>query len=165
MLEAAGARFDHLWVTGLEDRAWPAPPRPNPFLPSRLQRARGVPHSSGERELAYARRLTARLLASAPEVVVSCALHEGDTDLRPSPLILHLPETAPPAERPRIAHVLRASSPTLEEVADAAGPALAPRRLAAGRQWACSKNRPLAPSAPSPNTGWGRARSKSPCWG
>ena len=30
----AGSVFDHLWVTGLEDRVWPAPPRPNPFLAS-----------------------------------------------------------------------------------------------------------------------------------
>ena len=52
MLEAAGARFDHLWVTGLEDRRWPAPPSPNPFLPLPLQRARGLPHFSAERELA-----------------------------------------------------------------------------------------------------------------
>ena len=32
MLEAAGLRFDHLWIMGLDDEALPAPANPNPFL-------------------------------------------------------------------------------------------------------------------------------------
>jgi probable DNA repair protein len=62
-LETSGLRFDHLWVTGLHDEAWPATAKPNPFLPIRLQRAAGIPHSSPERELAFARSVTQRLLA------------------------------------------------------------------------------------------------------
>ena len=34
MLEAAGLRFDHLWIMGLHDEALPAPANPNPFLPT-----------------------------------------------------------------------------------------------------------------------------------
>ena len=132
LLEAAGARFDGLWVTGLEDRVWPAPPRPNPFLPPPLQRARGVPHSSAGRELEYARRLTARLLASAPEVVFSYPLHEGDTDLRPSPLIARLPEAALPPDGPPLARVLRQAGAALEECEDAFGPPLAPGAVQRG---------------------------------
>ena len=48
MLEAAGLRFDHLWIMGLHDEALPAPTNPNPFLPSSLQREHRLPHSSAE---------------------------------------------------------------------------------------------------------------------
>ena len=41
VLESAGLEFDHLWVMGLTDEAWPIPARPNPFIPVALQRAAG----------------------------------------------------------------------------------------------------------------------------
>jgi len=91
VLEAAGLRFDHLWLMGLHDGVWPASPRPNPFLPIELQRRHGLPHASAERELAFACRTTERLLASAPTVIVSHPARAGDADLRPSPLLASLP--------------------------------------------------------------------------
>ena len=94
MLEAAGSRFDRLWIAGLHGGIWPQPPRPSPFLPPALQRAAGMPHSSPERELAYARRITQRLLDSAPEVVCSYPQYSGEEKLRVSPLIENLPEAA-----------------------------------------------------------------------
>jgi hypothetical protein len=45
VLESGGLEFDHLWVMGLTDDAWPLPARPNPFMPVRLQRAAGIPQS------------------------------------------------------------------------------------------------------------------------
>ncbi len=122
MLEAAGATFDHLWIAGLEDRAWPAPPRPNPFLPLPLQQRLGLPHSSAERELSYARRVLTRLLESAPDVVASYPCREDDTDLRPSPLILTLEDAEPPAPRASIASLLKNAGPALERIEDNAGP-------------------------------------------
>jgi ATP-dependent helicase/nuclease subunit B len=92
ILEAAGSRFDSLWIAGLHGGIWPQPPRPSPFLPLALQRATGMPRSSPERELAYARRVTQRLLDSAPEVVCSSPQYSGEEKLRVSPLIEHLPE-------------------------------------------------------------------------
>ena len=92
MLEAAGSQFDALWIAGLHGGVWPEAPRPNPFLPLSLQRSAGMPHSSPERELAYARRVTERLLASATEVVCSYPLFSGEEKLRISPLIEALPE-------------------------------------------------------------------------
>lgn len=91
-LEAAGLPFDHIWLAGLHDAAWPQPSRPNPYLPNSLQRANKVPHSSAERELEFAQRLTAQLLQGAPHGVASCAAREGDQVLRPSLLVEHLPE-------------------------------------------------------------------------
>ena len=93
-LDTFGMRFEHLWVAGLDDEHWPGPPRLAAFLPPALQRLRGLPNASPERELAFAARITRRLLASAPDVVVSHAAREGDYELGPSPLIVHLPQAA-----------------------------------------------------------------------
>jgi len=92
MLEAAGSQFDGLWIAGLHGGVWPDAPRPNPFLPLSLQRSAGMPHSSPERELVYARRITEKLLASATEVVCSYPLFAGEEKLRVSPLVETLPE-------------------------------------------------------------------------
>ncbi len=93
MLEAAGLDFDYLWITGMHDGVWPPAPRPNPFLPMSLQRLQEMPHASAERELHFAQELTQRLLASAGEVVVSYPQRDGDSDLRPSPLIVALAQS------------------------------------------------------------------------
>ncbi|HET7306900.1 MAG TPA: PD-(D/E)XK nuclease family protein [Gammaproteobacteria bacterium] len=87
MLEAAALDFDRLWVTGLDDRNWPARAEPNPFIPAGVQREYGLPHSSAERELAFAEAITRRLFGAAPEVVVSWPARDGDVELRPSPLV------------------------------------------------------------------------------
>jgi ATP-dependent helicase/nuclease subunit B len=91
ILEAAGLEFDHLWVIGLSDDRWPAPASPNPLLPISIQRKFDLPHSSSQRELAYSKVITQRLLASAKEVVVSHAETDGENQLRVSPLVVHLP--------------------------------------------------------------------------
>ncbi|MGB7759655.1 MAG: PD-(D/E)XK nuclease family protein [Bryobacteraceae bacterium] len=88
LLETAGLTFDHVWVMGLHDEAWPEPPKPNPFLPVALQRQIGIPRCSPEREIDFAQRVTRRLMASAPDVVLSYPAHVEDRDLAPSPLIL-----------------------------------------------------------------------------
>ena len=90
ILEASGMCFDHLWIAGLHDDAWPPAPSPNPFLPARLQRSHGLPHASAQRELAFARAATNRLLASAPQIVVSYPKRDEDRDLGPSPLLAAL---------------------------------------------------------------------------
>ena len=96
MLEAAGSQFDALWIAGLHGGVWPEAPRPNPFLPLSLQRSVGMPHSSPDRELAYAKHVTERLLASAAEVVCSYPSFSGDEKLRVSPLIEAVPEARVP---------------------------------------------------------------------
>ena len=92
VLETSGLRFDRLWIMGMHDNVWPAAPSPDPFLPFHLQRRFKLPRSSPDRELEFARTLTARLLSSAPTVVVSHPRREGDSDLRVSPLLTALPE-------------------------------------------------------------------------
>ena len=125
VFEASGLRFDHLWLMGADDGAWPAPSGPHPFLPLRLQRDSKVPGSSPVRELEFSRLLTGRILASAPGVVVSCPVNDGDTALRPSPLFAHLPESSVEEldVQPDIAYLerLRQSS-DMETVEDDAAP-------------------------------------------
>jgi ATP-dependent helicase/nuclease subunit B len=92
-LEAAGMRFDHLWVAGMHDEEMPATPKPNPFLPVRLQRTHNVARASAERELEFARTVVDGLLASAPHVIVSYPKSDGERPLEASPLLAHLPLT------------------------------------------------------------------------
>jgi ATP-dependent helicase/nuclease subunit B len=91
VLESAGLEFDHLWVMGLTDEAWPIPVRPNPFIPIKLQREAGVPQADSAGSIELDRRITAGWLAAAAEVVFSCPLREGDRELSASPLIAAVP--------------------------------------------------------------------------
>ena len=91
LLETSGLCFDHLWVMGMSDAVWPAGPRPVGFIPTRLQREYGLPHASASIELKFAQQVTARLLLSAADVVVSSPRSEADDELRASPLVAHVP--------------------------------------------------------------------------
>ncbi|HWA39803.1 MAG TPA: PD-(D/E)XK nuclease family protein [Burkholderiales bacterium] len=93
ILESAGLEFDHLWVSGLTDEAWPLQARPNPFVPIALQRKAGIPEASAEGSLALDRRITEGWKTAAKEVVLSSFSHDEDRELAPSPLIADLPET------------------------------------------------------------------------
>lgn len=87
VLEAAGHEFDHLWVAGMARELWPAPQRPNPFIPVRLQRRLGMPDASAAAALELAERQTRRLLSAAPAVCVSWPLELDGEQLGPSPLL------------------------------------------------------------------------------
>ena len=78
VFEAAGMEFDHLWVMGLSDEAWPPQPSPNPFLPIELQRVEKLPQGSAAASLEFACRLTDAWLSSAGEVIISHPRH-GDS--------------------------------------------------------------------------------------
>lgn len=92
LLEAADVPFDALWVMGMDDTVWPPYPKPNPFIPQRLQKKYNMPHATAERELAYCERLTEQLKNGAREVWFSHSLKNEESDLRPSPFISALPE-------------------------------------------------------------------------
>lgn len=89
-LEGAGLAFSHCWVVGLHHRQWPPVPAPNPLLPINLQRNKKMPHASAERELEFARALTAHYQSCAPEVIFSSAHSDDGSELSPSALIRHL---------------------------------------------------------------------------
>ena len=85
--EVPGQQFDHLWICGMSDEAWPPRGSANPYLPREAQRAAGVPNASPELQKQAADRLLAHVLASAPDVVLSSAATEGDRDLRPAAFV------------------------------------------------------------------------------
>ncbi len=128
-LEAAGARFDALWITRATDQTWPAPAHPHPFLPLTRQLELALPHSSPAREHEFAARTFERLQASTADLVVSWAQRDGDVELRFSPLIAALPleeshDAAEPVREPA----------DLERIADETGPALDDRHPRGGTQ-------------------------------
>lgn len=93
VLEAAGMEFDHLWVMGLSDEAWPPQPNPNPFLPIELQRTAMLPHGSAIASLQFAHRLTDAWLSGKGEIILSYPRHADDRnprELAPSPLIANI---------------------------------------------------------------------------
>jgi ATP-dependent helicase/nuclease subunit B len=96
LLDAAGLDFDVVYVIGMTAGAFPASPRPNPLLPVVWQRTKtGMPRASveGERELAEA--VWARVLASAPEVVVTWpATGESGEENTPSSLVARIEPVA-----------------------------------------------------------------------
>jgi probable DNA repair protein len=132
LIEAAGMTFDHLWVMGLSDEAWPTPAHLNPFIPVHLQRVAGIPNASPAAALERARELTAEWLGCAGEVVLSYPQRDGERDLAPSPLIapvgegdLKLPEY--PTWRDAIHRAA-----TTERIDDRQAPPLLPTAAAHG---------------------------------
>lgn len=117
-LEAAGARFDALWICGATDDTWPAPAHPHPFLPLTLQKEQRLPHSSPEREAEFAIRTFTRLRASAPRLMVSWGHRAGDVQMRPSPLIAGL------VAEPVVAANTQRVRAQLEQLRDESGPEL-----------------------------------------
>ena len=86
-LEAAGLQFDKLWLCGMQASQWPAPARPHPFIPLRLQRERGMPHASAEREWAFSDALLDRYRRATGVLYASFAAQRDGVPELPSPLL------------------------------------------------------------------------------
>ncbi len=132
VLESAGIAFDHLWVMGLSDDAWPIHPRPNPFLPLAAQRKARVPEASIEATLVLDAAITRGWLGAAREVVLSHPQAEGERKLLPSPLLRDLAQgaLALPAY-PRHRDLIHAAA-KIEAIEDAVAPPLAAAVALAG---------------------------------
>lgn len=133
LLEAAGFNFDALWVLGLHEGAFPAPPRPNPFLPLALQSRLRMPHADAVREGDYAAAVSRRLFAAAPTVILSWPGQVDGAPLRPSPLLRGIPTESlqlPPSVAPALA--ISRTGESLEALSDEAAPPLNSRKPFAG---------------------------------
>jgi len=97
ILESAGLAFDHLWVSGLTEDAWPLAPRAHPLIAPALQRRAGIPQASAEASLRLDAALTDSWSGAAAEVVLSSARFDGDRELLPSPLVARIEGVAPSA--------------------------------------------------------------------
>jgi probable DNA repair protein len=83
-------RYDAIWVAGLDAAQWPPPPRPDVFIPLRLQVAAGIPAASAAGQSARARASLAAWLGASPELVCSWARLDADAHRTPSPLLLRV---------------------------------------------------------------------------
>ncbi len=86
-LEAAGLQFDRLWLCGMQASQWPAPARPHPFIPLRLQREHGMPHASPEREWEFTEALLQRYRQAATELHASYSMQRDGVPELPSALL------------------------------------------------------------------------------
>jgi probable DNA repair protein len=89
--ESSGQTFDAVWFLGADDEHWPAAGRPHPLLPAWLQREAKMPHASPDADWLLAQEATARIVASAPSVVLSYPMQDSTSQgvaLRVSPLLL-----------------------------------------------------------------------------
>ncbi|MGC1871043.1 MAG: PD-(D/E)XK nuclease family protein [Acidobacteriaceae bacterium] len=76
--EAAGLTFDRIWWMNAQAASWPPRGHAQPFLPWGVQRAAHMPYADPASDAIFAERVTRRVLASAPAVIVSFALQQSD---------------------------------------------------------------------------------------
>ena len=131
-LEAAGLGFDHLWVCGMQGSKWPAPPRPNPFIPQVLQRQLQMPHATAEREWAFAATLFKQYTRSAVILHASYAQQVDGIPELPSALLQGFTEEVV-EELPAVATAWTQQwhQRALEQVQDDRAPGLTTQQLRA----------------------------------
>lgn len=86
-LEASGAQFDAIWVSGVTAANWPPAAAPSPLLSRRLQRSKGMPDAEPADSLAYADTTLHHLSSAAPNVVFSYPETDDDAEQTPSYLL------------------------------------------------------------------------------
>ena len=86
-LEAAGLRFDSIWVSGLDADAWPPAANPLTLVSRQLQKQYSMPDSTPDDTLEYSRRVLTRLSSSADRVALSWPRSSEESDNLASPLI------------------------------------------------------------------------------
>jgi probable DNA repair protein len=122
--EAEGSVFDALWIGSCSDELWPDAPRGSALLPIALLKDAGVALVGTEQWETRIERVTARLLQSAPRVVLSLARRTDDErEQRWSPAFARIEEAD---EEILMARPLaeRFAKAEMEEVKDSAAPAL-----------------------------------------
>lgn len=126
VLEAIGIECDGLWVCALSDEHWPVRPEPTPLIPLLLQRQKGLPRSSIERETRFAHRVLKSLLTLSNDVTLSWAKQRGEQAIRPSPLLNSLALQAVEIEEVFVEYVAQAvfESSNLSSFRDVDGPVL-----------------------------------------
>lgn len=100
MLEASGIPFDAMWVIGMNEDKWPAPARPNPFIPLAMQVKLDMPHASAAREFYYAKRLMDDLNRHSDVLLFSYSCWQDDIALNSSPLLMGYSAEVLPAIKP-----------------------------------------------------------------
>jgi len=90
--QAPGLQFEHVFVMGMDEEAFPPPVRPYPLLPVHLQQKQGIPMSSGARVFESACWLWEQVLQIAPAIECSYAQQKDEREMLPSSFVAGLPE-------------------------------------------------------------------------
>jgi probable DNA repair protein len=115
-------RYDAIWVAGLDAAQWPPPPRPDVFIPLRLQVAAGIPWASALGQTEAARRSLLAWRAATTRLTCSWARLEGDAHRTVSPLLARLDrQTTATLPRQVVPLALQLRQPGLEPLDDVSG--------------------------------------------
>jgi exodeoxyribonuclease-5 len=87
IMEGLSAPVDAMWCMHMNDHIWPPPARPNPLLPAFIQRAAALPNADNHVQAIFAATIQQRLLHSSSHIVFSSSSMDGESQLRPSPLM------------------------------------------------------------------------------
>lgn len=145
-LEAAGAEFDALWITGVSATNWPPSGNPSPLIGRRLQRERGMPDADPADTVAHSRRLLSGLCAAAGSVVCSYAAFVDDAEQAPSTLLAPGSIAAVAADEDPGWHVARLVDRCARAQSDDRVPPVRPGETIAGGAYTlqCQMNDPSA---------------------
>lgn len=75
--ESAGLTFDAVWFVNASTNRWPAPGRPNPWVPWTIQREAGMPYASAQIDYDYACNVTKRAIAASGKMVCSFSMEDA----------------------------------------------------------------------------------------
>ncbi len=90
--EAQDLVFDHVWMLSVDDRNWPQPINPVPFLPYGLQQELGMPGSTNQQQLEGAlTQLSTLRVQTSGEMMISHHALEEEIKIRPSALLDNIP--------------------------------------------------------------------------
>ncbi len=131
-LEAAGMRFDRLWLTGMTAENWPPAGRPLPLLARSLQREHGMPDADPLDTARFAARVVDRLLASADAIVCSYPRSHEGAEQMPTTLLDDFDPLDPPADPGWYAAVQAGATAVAEVETDAVPPVIAGERVRGG---------------------------------
>jgi len=94
--QAAGQRFDHIFVLGLDEESWPLAANPNPFIPVPAQQRAGMDRATAAQAFAESERLWRHVMQAAPTIEVSYSRQRQGKEVLPSPMLAVQPQPVDP---------------------------------------------------------------------
>lgn len=85
--EAAGLEFDYLWVSGMDNEAWPRKMKSIPLLSNEMQKNYKIPNYNASLSFDIQCKLLSMLLCGSQDTVISYAINKNDTLLKPTSML------------------------------------------------------------------------------
>ena len=87
VLETTGLKFSHLWVCHVDANRFPGQHRRLSYIPNKVAQSHGVPRTSAQAEMEFARRLFSRWVGTSEEIRFSFTANIDDAPQQVSPLL------------------------------------------------------------------------------